>query len=446
MRSRSPAGAAVALAVTVGVGWVALAPASAATTVRALCQHRVCVYLLDTKSDRDGDGVTDVDEIAAGTDPDDARSHPGAPQLIELVLGGRLPSFERHLTELVVLPTNTPDGDALATGLGAFSLPTKAWLYNSPGDALTKIRGNGFTGFTTAVASFGGGPAGSGMPPWGAAGGMSLIAAGDGIDGPTNASPNGGKPVAEINGGGVTSEGKRIPEFSYSYDSGGRQDITEHTYTVVYADGSRDEVNTVAWLTGSGTESQTTIQSYDSKNNHIGTTEVHNETSTTKDGDGQSRSTATTVHDPSGATGTSETTVTHTTEDGETTVHTQTSTSDGGHSESTDKDHGHYDPNYMAPGPITAADFALVVSRIKSSQTPGPDTGLADATSGPLPPSKLPLIALINPDGVVSIAAGGTPTFNRALPDYDPRLAELAGHAGVGAPVHHEGGGVSWPD
>ncbi|HEX5596495.1 MAG TPA: hypothetical protein VFX61_10845, partial [Micromonosporaceae bacterium] len=33
---------------------------SAAGTGRAVCEHRLCLYVLDESSDSDGDGVTDV--------------------------------------------------------------------------------------------------------------------------------------------------------------------------------------------------------------------------------------------------------------------------------------------------------------------------------------------------------------------------------------------------
>ena len=38
-----------------------------------------------------------------------------------------------------------------------------------------------------------------------------------------------------------------------------------------------------------------------------------------------------------------------------------------------------------------------------------------------------------------------TPTFNKAQPEYDPRLAELAPLAGIKPPVHNDNGTTSWP-
>jgi hypothetical protein len=105
---------------------------------------------------------------------------------------------------------------------------------------------------------------------------------------------------------------------------------------------------------------------------------------------------------------------------------------------------GYYNSEYIAPGPITGADFARVISRINASRTPGPDTGLGEATGNP-PPLKWPLVSLLNPDGVTVLAMSNTPRFNRAQPEYDPRLAELAPLAGIKPPVHNDNGTTSWP-
>ncbi|MFB9444755.1 hypothetical protein Dvina_46140 [Dactylosporangium vinaceum] len=38
-----------------------------------------------------------------------------------------------------------------------------------------------------------------------------------------------------------------------------------------------------------------------------------------------------------------------------------------------------------------------------------------------------------------------TPDFNRAQPEYDPHLNQLADAAGIKPPVHNDNGTVSWP-
>lgn len=55
--------------------------------------------------DSDGDGVTDEDESAAGTDPDDPASHPAVLPVLDLIAHGQRPRFERQTSHVLVLPT-----------------------------------------------------------------------------------------------------------------------------------------------------------------------------------------------------------------------------------------------------------------------------------------------------------------------------------------------------
>jgi hypothetical protein len=112
---------------------------------RAICAERACIVVVDLKYDRDGDGVTDEDEVRLGSDPDDASSTPDARRMIEGWLDRTLPSFDRHLTELVVLPTKSPDGLALETGLGEFKLRDgDGDLLKSIGVVVKQLDHNGF--------------------------------------------------------------------------------------------------------------------------------------------------------------------------------------------------------------------------------------------------------------------------------------------------------------
>ncbi|MFI5915761.1 hypothetical protein [Dactylosporangium sp. NPDC051541] len=131
-------GAAIAVALDHGAS-------AAPPPLHAVCQHRACLLLLRTANDRDHDGVADVDEQLVGTALDDPKSTPDAAQLLDLLLQRRLTSFERHLTELVLLPTRTPDGSAVATGLGEFTLDDHdGKLLGSIGIVPSKLRDNGF--------------------------------------------------------------------------------------------------------------------------------------------------------------------------------------------------------------------------------------------------------------------------------------------------------------
>jgi hypothetical protein len=92
----------------------------AATSV---CDDGICLVVSSATQDSDGDGVTDDDERAAGTDPNDPASRPPTAKLLGLIGKGALPSFNNGFSEIVVLPAKAPDGtavgpqDPLANGL-----------------------------------------------------------------------------------------------------------------------------------------------------------------------------------------------------------------------------------------------------------------------------------------------------------------------------------------
>jgi len=438
--------AAVGIATVVaGSAWAIATPASAAPEDEkvqiAACQHRVCVYVLNPKSDRDGDGVTDIDEIAAGTNPDDRWDYPDAPKLIDMAINGELPSFRKHLTEIVVLPTMTPDKESLATGFGAFALPAQAWLANDPRDGIAKIRGNGYSNMIGQLTDMLR-PEKEGAP-WGHVDRYVLISAGDGS--------NSGK-------AGTMTGGR--PEFTYT---GG---IVAHSYTMDYPDKSRDVVIETAERTGPNTTETTgSTTSFDGEGNKTGHTSESSST-TTDPKSGETTSSSTTsqeTFDPkSGAKTGSSTTVTETTtKDGVRTSQTTTTYYDADGNvvgeEVTEAppeqcpnnkcpSDGYYNSEYIAPGPITGEDFERVVIRLNWSRTPGPDNGSHDPiTSGTPSLPKWPLVALMNPDGVVVLATSFTPRFNVAQPEYDPRLQEMAPLAGIAPPVNNENGTTSWP-
>ncbi len=82
--------------------------ASAAPTevwqARVVCDATACLIVSPTLRDSDHDGVSDSDEIAAGTDPYDPLSRPGMPMLVELASANKLPSYAMTLGRFVVYP------------------------------------------------------------------------------------------------------------------------------------------------------------------------------------------------------------------------------------------------------------------------------------------------------------------------------------------------------
>lgn len=81
----------------------------------ARCAENLCLIYLAAQADSDGDGVSDSDEKSAGTDPYDAGSHPSSLEIAKHIGGGRLESFNRGFSEIVILPAEGPDGKELVS-------------------------------------------------------------------------------------------------------------------------------------------------------------------------------------------------------------------------------------------------------------------------------------------------------------------------------------------
>ncbi len=85
---------------------------------QVLCTANAC--LIHDARDSDGDGVSDMDEVAAGTDPHDPWSRPYVGELLDLVGFAKLPSFAIGHSAVVLLPTRRPDGSPIFGGREGF--------------------------------------------------------------------------------------------------------------------------------------------------------------------------------------------------------------------------------------------------------------------------------------------------------------------------------------
>lgn len=87
-----------------------------AARTRLLCDpiHSICI-LTSAAVDSDGDGYSDTDERAAGTDPNNPASKPTVMAVLDLIGRRELPSFDFGRTVVFVPPTLTPDGKPLPT-------------------------------------------------------------------------------------------------------------------------------------------------------------------------------------------------------------------------------------------------------------------------------------------------------------------------------------------
>ena len=99
-----------------------------------LCDPSACLIAWDVV-DSDGDGVSDADELVAGTDPYDADSVPGLEVIAELATGRRLPSFEagRAVFEIMPAEIQAMRAEATADPFAAFPLGAER------ADALTRV-------------------------------------------------------------------------------------------------------------------------------------------------------------------------------------------------------------------------------------------------------------------------------------------------------------------
>jgi hypothetical protein len=459
----------VAVLIVAGVVATRTGTAGAADRRYFVCAARACLFVLEQQSDRDGDGVTDVDEKRLGTDPDDPSSTPPTLKLIGALLGRKLPSFERRLTELVVLPTLSPDGQAIETGLGDFD------LRDGDGDLLKYI---GVV--ITEVVDRNGFEAAFGLK-------LSGVKPGVGAETPpkypfsqpefirhvdaavysngttadlTSAGANAGKEVA----------GETLGSDGHRYITYGVNTVTKN-YEINYTDGSKDKVTHQYVKEDDGTTSfHKSVMSYDSEGNPVSAVSAHGHEWTDPDGtkhttfeynkpllDGEGNligDQTVKIHlteNPDGSM-TIKTTTT-TVENGKTKVEVEETTIEAPKHEATHEEY--VDPDYIGFDIVTAEDWARVEFRIKQVSMPAPGEGGGGRPLPEQPPNPDRCtkcgadgtMVLMDPDGVVVIATGGEPNFNNRLqPDYDEWIQIMSGMTGAPVPVTGDPGGGSPTD
>jgi Bacterial TSP3 repeat len=117
------------------------------------CKSSVCLVLKVPGVDSDHDGISDDDEIAAGTNPNDAASHPPILKLFESAAYGKLRSFNKGHSEILILPTKDPEGNAI--GNKSF-IPQRDSIFKSFGlgkDLLSKAGLNPENGLRMKINS-----------------------------------------------------------------------------------------------------------------------------------------------------------------------------------------------------------------------------------------------------------------------------------------------------
>ncbi len=254
---------------------------SAPRTGRAVCEHRLCLYVLDESSDSDGDGVTDVDELELGTNAEDPGSYPDVTKILDLALARELPSFEAHLTELVALPKDLPNGTELSTAFGAVDKPEQGDYVQSVDGLLRDLAENGFeqlgTNMTVTLTRK---PSLSQDAELAFAGLGNIALYGNKGEGGFEIEGLVGPTIYGVNG---QKQPTGISDDVFSYD---RADSILRQYLVGYADGSFDSVSTSTTSLPNFRTSQTEFASYGDSGKKFGNTVITTESKFTVSGGG----------------------------------------------------------------------------------------------------------------------------------------------------------------
>ncbi len=143
---RKPAVLLAACLAATGAGGAISSPAGAGEGPRPhfVCDSSGCLIASLVLADSDGDGATDSDERAAGTDPHDPTSHPPLTTLVDLAALGELPSFASVASQFLVFPSYDKAFGVdlqLAAEMEMMSLDPTGGAFAPPvrGDALTRL-------------------------------------------------------------------------------------------------------------------------------------------------------------------------------------------------------------------------------------------------------------------------------------------------------------------
>jgi hypothetical protein len=443
----------VALAVSTLLSTLSLSTLSAPSAqaesrahVKQTCASGVCLVVVKAVVDSDGDGVSDDDEIAAGTNPQDPYNRPSPKDVLGLAAEGKLPSFNQHFTEVLVMPTEGPDGQALGI---ADSFPDRddmMKLFGIGGDLL-KTSGLDPRGGIRVAANrdamfdIGGKQISTGHTPVKVGGLDYSLISGSGNERLFGMSPNAGK---QRDGRDITTHGPDGITTTRHYKDGSvdgqLRSSADNSVTQVSLDGSLNEV-------GSGSASalpsgDISYQVSDDKGTltvTISPTKVVNGT--------ESQTTTQTRENIDGSGWTSTTTTTTTkAKDGSTATTIKTkqtskacSTCDPVVTRDDSAEYSNPDADYMTIW-VSEALFARVVDKINDNKTPGPvkfgpsdfDPGVmiasTDPGSGTVAGGFNPLMALFDD----TADSGGLAPLVLVLDDHvdpatdkDPRLPNL---------------------